>query len=247
MSTSASSYHVVLNDLRAAILRGDYPPGSTLPKIKDLAARYGLSTPTIRTATRHLQAEGLVAPIRGHGIYVRDRTPVRLPIGRYRPSDPRGRWEQALHDQGLVGHSELTDVREVPAPEDVARELQIDPSTSVIRRDHHLYLSRHVAQLHTSWLPAALVRDTALTEPATVPGGLYRGLTGLGHTLASSGETVTSRMPTRDEAEVLKLGLGTPVLDIRRTTRSHDGTPIVHTHAVADGTRISLTYHQDFD
>src|SRR6185503_18284298 len=52
----------VADELRAAILRGAYPPGTRLRQ-EELAAQYGASRVPIREALRTLEAEGLVTTV----------------------------------------------------------------------------------------------------------------------------------------------------------------------------------------
>jgi DNA-binding FadR family transcriptional regulator len=57
----------ILEDLRGQILSGALPHGTKLPSERELAARYGVSGPTVREAIRVLTAMGLVASRNGSG------------------------------------------------------------------------------------------------------------------------------------------------------------------------------------
>jgi DNA-binding FadR family transcriptional regulator len=57
----------ILDDLRQQILSGALPHGTKLPAERELAARYGVSGPTIREAMRVLTAMGLVDSRNGSG------------------------------------------------------------------------------------------------------------------------------------------------------------------------------------
>lgn len=54
------------------ILSGDYPPGSRLPSLRNMAHAFSVSFGSISRATDILVAEGLVRKVRGSGLYVRD-------------------------------------------------------------------------------------------------------------------------------------------------------------------------------
>ena len=60
----------VLETLRDALARGDYPPGSKLPSERALAERFGVSRPTIRRAVARLVQEGLIRTRHGSGMTV---------------------------------------------------------------------------------------------------------------------------------------------------------------------------------
>ncbi|MFF0753354.1 GntR family transcriptional regulator [Streptomyces sp. NPDC004267] len=61
----------IAEDLRTQITTGHLKPGERLPSEPQLAARYKVSTPTLRNALALLQAEGLIDKLHGKGNYVR--------------------------------------------------------------------------------------------------------------------------------------------------------------------------------
>lgn len=238
-------YREIAAELRAAIERGDYPPGATLPRVVDLATQYGVNATTAQRAITILRTAGLVAQARRRGTVVRDRTPVRLSIARYTDATPEaGPWQVACAAQGLNGWVEVTGVDEREADEIVAHELGLEPGTDVIRRGNRMHIGDQVAQLQETWLPLSLFAGTPLAAPEQVIGGIYRGLADAGHPPSVADEVVTGRMPTEEEAETLSLDPGAPVLDIRRTTRDRGGRAVVHVHIVVSADRVNLAYRQ---
>jgi GntR family transcriptional regulator len=245
-----STYREIAEDLRAAMLRGDYQPGDAIPKRADLMARYGVSTTTVRQAISLLRTEGFVVPIRRRGTIVRDRTPVRLSVSRYSdvlagPGDG-GPWETACAQQGVPGRTEIVTVDQRQADTRVAGQLGIPQGAPVVYRRQHMYAGKQVGQLQETWLPLALAKGTALADAGKVVGGIYRALSVIGHPPMTAEESVTSRMPTREEAETLSLDLGSPVLAIERITRGRDEHALAVAHAAIAGDRVQLRYKQDF-
>jgi GntR family transcriptional regulator len=57
--------------LRDRIASGEYPPGSQLPSITDLAGEFGVATNTVRKALGILRDEGLIESVAGYGTFVR--------------------------------------------------------------------------------------------------------------------------------------------------------------------------------
>jgi DNA-binding FadR family transcriptional regulator len=55
----------IVDDLRGQILSGALPDGARLPAERELAARYGVSAPTVREAVRVLSAMGLLSTRNG--------------------------------------------------------------------------------------------------------------------------------------------------------------------------------------
>jgi DNA-binding FadR family transcriptional regulator len=70
-------YRQIADQLRALIQREEYPVGCRLPAERDLAARMGVSRPSVREALIALEVEGLVEVRMGSGIYVRAREAQR--------------------------------------------------------------------------------------------------------------------------------------------------------------------------
>jgi GntR family transcriptional regulator len=62
--------------IRQKILTGQLQPGERLPPEKDLAAQFGVSQITIRTALANLEAEDLIIRMRGKGTFVTRNVPL---------------------------------------------------------------------------------------------------------------------------------------------------------------------------
>jgi DNA-binding FadR family transcriptional regulator len=63
----------VVAELGLRVVRGDYPPGETLPRADELAAELGVSRTVIRETLRVLTEKGLVIPRQRTGTRVRSR------------------------------------------------------------------------------------------------------------------------------------------------------------------------------
>ncbi|MEO0487769.1 MAG: FCD domain-containing protein [Pseudomonadota bacterium] len=62
----------IIDQIERLILRGVLTPGERLPSERDLAARFGVSRPSVREAMTDLQAAGLVETRANAGIFVSD-------------------------------------------------------------------------------------------------------------------------------------------------------------------------------
>jgi len=68
-------YRQVAEQIVALIRAGEYPPGGRLPAERDLAARLGVSRPSVREAIIALELNGYVEVRMGSGAYVAARLP----------------------------------------------------------------------------------------------------------------------------------------------------------------------------
>ncbi|MDH6112882.1 GntR family transcriptional regulator [Kitasatospora sp. MAP12-15] len=222
---NAPAYRQVATDLRAAIERGDYPEGSALPKLEEIAQQYGIAKQTAREAISELENEGLVEPVRRRGTVVRP-VPARLRLQRTRTvyRDERGYYFDPAAQPWVA--LEQPTVGWGPAPRDIAPILGVRPGEDVLIRDRLMGDpdTREAKQLATSYLPADLSRGTRLAESDTGPGGIYDLLEQMGHGPLAWHEGLGARMPSPREAERLALPKGVPLLRVVRTTTSPAGT-----------------------
>jgi GntR family transcriptional regulator len=240
-------YQRIADDLRAAITRGDYRPGDSIPPEHTLREQYHVARHTVRQAIAQLTAEGLLLAAGGRGTVVQ-QPPITLSIDRYsrvlEPGGQRGPFETACAEQGVDGRMQTIEVDRYTADDDVAASLKLKPPyDSVIYRLTHAYAGDQLVQLQEAWLPAALFDGTALGGREKVVGGVYGVMTAAGHPPASCTETVASRLPTRTEATALRIGATVPVLTIERLTRDEDQRPIELRRIVAAASRTVLRYN----
>jgi len=66
------AFEGIVDQIRTAILRGDFAPGDRLPAQRELAVQLGVSRQTLREGLRTLESEGLIEIRLGHtgGIFV---------------------------------------------------------------------------------------------------------------------------------------------------------------------------------
>ncbi len=75
--TGIPYYYHIESLIRNKILSGQLEPGERLLKEQDLAAQFGVSQITIRTALSHLEAEKLIVRRSGKGTFVAEAVPTR--------------------------------------------------------------------------------------------------------------------------------------------------------------------------
>lgn len=232
--------------LRSRITAGELAPGDRLPSERELAAEHDAARNTARQAIAILQAEGLVRAEQGRGVFVRRRPPLlRLGSDRYDRRHREGGkspFATEMERQGRAPRVEVPHVGPIPAPAEVATRLGLDPGDQVLRRENHYFADDEPLQIGRTYFPWDLVKDSALTQTAPGPGGIYARLEDLGHQLTRMREDVTSRMPTPEEVEDLAIGAGVPVVDVWHTTFDQDAVAIETTHFVLPADRHQLSY-----
>jgi GntR family transcriptional regulator len=173
-----TAYGQIADVLRAAILTGEYestaddPTRNELPGAAELGAKYGVSDKTAARAVQQLITEGLVIGRPGLRPIVvpRAQRPDRWPMNR--------RYARAREAAGLVFGADMQG-REVVkrishtgwtgAPDPVAALLRMDPGRRVWARVRQTLIDGRVAELSTSYFPAAIAEGTTLTTPGEFP------------------------------------------------------------------------------
>lgn len=222
---AVAQWQLIASALRAEIQRGLHAPGSVLPKEAELQQRFNVSRQPVRRAIAQLTAEGLVVPVRRRGTVVREH-PIRRRVTRSRTvyRDEIGYY----FDSAAQGWRALRPptVKRGPAPGDVAHLLAVEPGAEVVIRDRVMGdpTSSEPTQLATSYLPADLVAELpVLAQYDTGHGGIYDRIEEAGYGPLAWHEMITARMPTPDEADLLYLPPGVPVLRIIRTASTPSG------------------------
>lgn len=238
--------------LRAGIIGGDYPPGTTLPRQDDLAAEYGVNVKTVRNAVALLEAEGLVTPVRRRGTVVRERPKMRrLGAERYAKS----KWKYGdlvafAADREASGRpwkptDQTQTVTQESADAETAAALGIDEGDPVYVRARLVKDEGHPTHTLTSYYRPEDVEGTPLVDPEPGPagrGGGFAVLTMQGLEPEYVTETVHARMPTPDEKTLLELDAGEPVMVLTRVTTTKDHRPVEFARGVHAASRFAWTY-----
>lgn len=210
-------YQRIADDLKAAIESGEYGPGDRLPGESALAAQYEVAVLTARQALKILRIEGLVETKKGAGARVIQFRPVR------RHGSPRPTLAPQGTDKFVWPADEARpvtiDVRvdTVPAPQHIARMLDLDENSPVCARSHRFALEGRPVMLATSYVPLGLAEGTPIMRVDAGTGGTHARLAELGHRPAHFREEIRCRLPVAEEAEGLTMPLERPVIKLCRT------------------------------
>ncbi len=238
-------YRQIADDLRRAIYEDTLKPGSQLPSERELIERYGVSRNTIRLALGILANEGLIQSGRGQGSFVRDRAMLTYHASRAEAADRPDDWRtDAYHTEvRQQGREPSTtfDMRVDPATVDVAQRLDVEEGAAVVVRRVMRHVDGEAWSIQDSFYPMDISQECGLLVPHDIPRGTVRVMAEHGYMEVGYVDEITTRMPTPDEARVLNLGAGTPVLVYVRTCYTKD-RPVRVTQTTFAGDRNRLVY-----
>ncbi|EYT83060.1 GntR family transcriptional regulator [Streptomyces sp. Tu 6176] len=214
-SSPVPLYYQLAQQLEAAIERGALTPGSLLGNEIELAARLGLSRPTVRQAIQSLVDKGLLVRRRGVGTQV-VHSQVRRPLELSSLYDD-------LEAAGQRPSSSVLVNTVVPASAEAAAALGVAEGDEVHRVERLRLTHGEPMAYLVNQLPAGLLDlDTGRLEAT----GLYRLLRSAGITLHSARQSIGARAASAPEAERLGESEGSPLLTMERVTFDDTGRAV---------------------
>jgi GntR family transcriptional regulator len=209
--------------IKAYILQGiqdgRYRPGERIPSERELADQLGVSRLTVHHAIKGLQQAGVLVAQVGRGTFVSPR-PLSQQL------EALTSFSEDMRSRGNAPSSRVLSARVYPAPDDIARFLDVRPGTqlAVLRRvrladDQPMALE--TSHIVASQCPGIIERYDFERD------SLYRVLRQeYGLVLAHAEQTIAARGATRDEAGVLGLKPNAPVLHMTRVLYTANDRPL---------------------
>jgi GntR family transcriptional regulator len=205
----------VAQHLEQSIADGALPQGTLLDNEIVMAARLGVSRPTMRRAMEQLVDQGLIVRRRGIGTRV-VQPKVRRPLEL-----------TSLHDDlassGKQPATEVLRFELLGAEGEVAARLRLEEGDPVVLIERLRSAGELPIARMTNWLPADVV---TFDEQALAATGLYALLRRAGVHLHSASQTVGARTATAPEARQLGESRGAAVLTMERETLDEKGTTV---------------------
>lgn len=246
----------VAAQLRSLIADGTYKPGDPIPSVRALMAEYGINSyATMNRIIRDLANDGLLDAEHGKGTYVRRRKPkqvLRNPLATLLAEYERaadGREDEGIFELSTGEEDVQVDVtysHDVPANEQVAEALQVEPGTSTLRRTFTYMVGGMPHQILHSYL----TEDTAAAAGLFTAAAERKGR-GTMAQLRAAGVIVTrarfvlgTRPTTALEREALAVPVGTSVFEQFRTMLA-DVRPVEFSTGIVPGDRIAYLFEVD--
>jgi GntR family transcriptional regulator len=213
-------YQLIADELRRRIHDGAYSAGRLLPSEANLSDEFDVSRVTVRRALEQLRDAGLVASRQGLGWYVAS-DPLRQPLGELDTI------ERQLAEAGAESTRRVLDFAFVDAPPRVAEVLG-EARVLEVRR-LNLADGEPFARV-TVWCPEAVGARLSRRDVEARP--FYELLD---VELHGAVQTIGAAAASSDDAALLGVPAGSPVLVCERITRTVDGSPVLVSEHVYPG------------
>ncbi|MBV8225550.1 MAG: GntR family transcriptional regulator [Verrucomicrobia bacterium] len=211
-------YAQVESMIIARISDGSLAPGARLPSEDSLVEEYAVSRTTIRAAIQSLIQRGLVEIRRGKGTF------VTLPKITQELTELTG-FVEDMQTLGRNATAKVLDQQVVAANQVVARQLALPPGSSVVRIQRVRLADGMPLSFDETYLPKELGRkimaDNLETEP--IFSLLERKYT---TPLVEAEYRLEAICADATVATVLRVGVGSPIFLIERTSYSNGHRPV---------------------
>ncbi len=218
------------------ISRESLQPGDRVGAERELAERFGVSRWVVRNALQQLEAEELVLRTHGRsgGIFVapkkvsRDLSPL-LGLPEY------------IRSQGQEAGTTVLGTRAGPAEAEVAKELRLTADDWVFQIDRLRLADGLPLCVESCYFPAAMVPGLldqslvgSLTDVLESQYGMRRG---------EAVEVITAAPAGREDAAMLQVSVGAPLLMVARTAELDTGQVFEFSKERYRADRIAIAAH----
>jgi DNA-binding GntR family transcriptional regulator len=208
-------YHQLAEQLTAAVADGTLSPGDSFENEVALAARLGLSRPTVRRAIAELVGRGLLVRRRGIGTTVASQVV-------HRHAELTSLYDDLLREGRRPG-TQVLSLQTAVTDERAALALGLDPSTPLVAMVRLRFAGDVPLAVLRNWLPSHFADLTAEQLQAE---GLYAVLRRRGVRPAVARQSFSARNATANERRLLQLTKPEPILTMTRTAYDGDGAPV---------------------
>jgi len=227
-------YHQVKEAVKALIATGELKPGDMLSSEFSLSDQLGISRLVVHRAYRELVSEGLLIRKRAKGTF------VSPPIKRsFTVTGPLFSMTENMTKDGLEPSNEVLLQEVIPASQEVRNELRLPEGTKII----HLRNLRLVKELpfavEDMYFPFERfpkLADLNLNNRST-----YETLETMYDALPQEAlDLITAGSATHDEAKLLGLNKGAPVMRVKRVATDRQGLLMEYSRVVFHADRYQF-------
>ena len=223
-AAGAPAFSPLYQQIKALLLRslqlGEWQPGQAIPSESELAARFKVSQGTVRKAIDEMAQENLLVRRQGKGTFVATHAEEGTRY-RFLRLVPDGGGRLPRLERRLLG------CRRMRAAPEVARALELAGGDAVVEVRRLLLDGTRPLVLDDLWLPAALFGRLDGELLAQWRGPLYRLFEAeFSVHMVRADEKIRAVAATAEDAELLGVAAGTPLLQVDRRSFTYGARPV---------------------
>lgn len=222
--------------IRERIVRGEYPPSSTIPREEDLCASFGVSRITARRALADLETQGFVRRQQGRGTFVETDLPPA------RPAITQG-FVDSLHKIATETDVAVLEVSLSVPPSSVAVPLQLESGERAVHALRLRSSGSVTLMVLDAWLPERFSKAVTTASLKKYP--LYKVLMKEGIKYRRITQEITAVSANPAHARWLGTDVGMPLLSVTRVIYDDHGNPVQHLVATVSPERSRMVMNID--
>lgn len=225
-------YQQLYNILREEIVSGRWKPGDMMPSETELIEQFDVSRITVRQALELLVEEGLIYRRRGRGTF------VAVP-GIEQGLNRIISFTEDMRRRGLHPGTEVISASVVPASEEIAAKLQVEPGEDLARHERLRLadgepMSVEISHLVLRYCPGILENNYAqkpLREELERKYNIY---------LVRAHQIIRAASANKSLAKQLSIPVNAPIFYIERVSYSQIDVPVEYLQLYHRGDRYAL-------
>jgi len=227
-------YYRLADIIKKKILDLEFAVGETIPTEAELQKEYSVSRPTIRQAIELLIKQGFLVRERGNTPYVA-QAKLAHPVGTI------SSFTEDMLARNIAPSTRLISLCYKKPPKIVAKYLKVRNNEETVFLKRVRSANNEPILISNSYIPKKFVPD--LVEKGLPRESLYQTLErDYGIALFETDETVQAVVAEKEEAKLLNVKEGSPLLLVHRIVRDKDGVTVEYNSSVFRGDRFK--YHK---
>ena len=222
-SAATPSFSPLYQQIKALLVQGlqagEWQPGQAIPSEIELAARFKVSQGTVRKAIDEMATENMLVRRQGKGTFV----------ATHAEQSTQYRFLRLTADDGSAAplQRRLLDCRRMRAPAEVARLLGLKGGEAAVQVRRLLLADGRPVVLDDLWLPGTPFNGLTAERLEAWRGPMYRLFEAeFSVHMIRAEEKVRAVAAAAEEAEVLGLEPGSPLLSVERLSFTYGDRPV---------------------
>ena len=222
-AADAPAFSPLYRQIKALLVKslqeGAWLPGQAIPSETDLAARFRVSQGTVRKAIDEMATENVLVRRQGKGTFV----------ATHAEQETQYRFLRLTPDDGSPPalQRRLLDCRRMRAPAELARLLALKAGETAVQVRRLLLAGEDPVVLDDLWLPGAAFKGLSAERLNAWRGPLYRLFEAeFAVHMIRAEEKIRAVAATPDEAALLGVAAGAPLLSVERLSFTYGDRPV---------------------
>jgi GntR family transcriptional regulator len=212
-------YEQIKSVITERLIAGEWKPGESIPSEMDLAAHYGVSQGTVRKAIDALAKENIVVRRQGKGTFVSTHKEEKSKLRFLRLTAVDGSKE--------LLENELLECNRIKVNAEIEKLTGLKIGTAIIEIKRLLKFSQSSVIIDYIIVQAKSFKGLNATKIKENNGSLYSMYETLyGVPMVRAEEKLSAVIATKEQADLLKLEPGFPLLRIERTAYTYGDKPM---------------------